>query len=163
MKTAFAAAAIALACAATGPQAAPADEPTLQRLLLCQDSWLDWKDDDSRMGPLVRYFETSFNRAPRGGAFTPKAPMQVLGHSVVQVYPQNVGMGVGFSLVVDVGFAQARAGMEQQLGRPMSCTTSDGMRACELRLDDKKTAMLVTGLNGNAPTSLVGCYYFYAQ
>lgn len=82
---------------------------------------------------------------------------------MTQVYPQSVGMGVGFSMVIDTGFAQARAAVEQQLGKPMTCTTGDGMRACEARIGEKKTAMLITGQNGNAKSSLVGCYYFYQQ
>jgi hypothetical protein len=58
---------------------------------------------------------------------------------------------------------QARAAIERQLGQPMTCTASDGARTCEIQLDDKKTALLMTGQNGTAKTSLVGCYYFYEK
>jgi len=155
-----------LAALAGTPAAHAAVEPApqLQRLALCQDSWLDWKDDDARMARFASHFENRFDRSPQGdGGFAPKAPTQALGVAVTQVYPQSVGMGVGFSLVVAADFAQARSSIEQQLGKPMTCQTSDGMRACELPLGPKKTAMLITGDNGRAKTSLVGCYYFYQQ
>lgn len=164
MKTlALAIAAATFAGIAAGPTAHAADEPQLQRLALCQDSWFDWKDDDARMARFASYFESRFERNPQGDAFAPKTPMQALGHAVTQVYPQSIGMGVGFSLVVNADFAQVRAAIEQQLGKPMTCTTSDGMRSCELKLGPKKTALLMTGQNGPAKTSLVGCYYFYQQ
>ena len=153
----------ALACVPT-TQAAMEPAPQLQRLALCQDSWFDWKDDDARMARFASHFENRFDRSPQGdGGFAPKAPTQALGFAVTQVYPQSVGMGVGFSLVVNADFAHARSSIEQQLGKPMTCQTSDGMRACELPLGPKKTAMLITGDNGQARTSLVGCYYFYQQ
>jgi len=37
------------------------------------------------------------------------------------------------------------------------------MRACEFQLGANRTAMLITGKNGQARTSLVGCCYFYQQ
>lgn len=137
--------------------------PSIQRLALCQDSWLDWKDDSARMAEFVRFIDTQLEAGAGDGAFTPKAPLTALEQSVTQVYPQSVGMGVGFSLVVDAGPAQVRPAIEQQLGKPMTCSTSEGVRACEVKLGPKKTAMLMTGLNGQARTSLLGCFYFYQQ
>jgi hypothetical protein len=163
MKTLALALAATLAGIAAGPTAHAADEPQLQRLALCQDSWLDWKDDEARMARFASHFESRFERSPQGDAFAPKAPVQALGRTVTQVYPQSVGMGVGFSLVVNADFAQARAAIEQQLGKPMNCTTGEGVRSCELKLGPKKTALLMNGQNGQAKTSLVGCYYFYQQ
>ena len=163
MKTLAPLIALAIAALATARTAHAADEPQLQRLALCQDSWYDWKDDDTRMARFAGYFESRFERSPQGDAFAPKSPMLALSHAVAQVYPQSVGMGVGFSLVVNADFAQARAAIEQQLGKPMSCTTGEGVRSCELKLSPKKTALLMNGQNGQAKTSLVGCYYFYQQ
>jgi len=163
MKTLAPLIALAIAALATARTAHAADEPQLQRLALCQDSWYDWKDDDTRMARFAGYFESRFERSPQGDAFAPKSPMLALSHAVTQVYPQSVGMGVGFSLVVNADFAQARAAIEQQLGKPMTCATSDGVRSCELKLGPKKTALLMNGQNGQAKTSLVGCYYFYQQ
>jgi len=155
---------LALATAASAGTAVAADDPTLQRLALCQDSWFEWKDDEARTKRYVADVERRFEPIPQGaGAFRPKAPVHALGYSIAQLYPQSVGMGVGFSLIVQADFAQARAAIERQLGQPMTCTASDGARACEIQLDDKKTALLMTGQNGTAKTSLVGCYYFYEK
>lgn len=164
MKPLALATAITLAALASTPVAHAANDPQLQRLALCQDSWFDWKDDDARMARFASVFESRFDRSPQGdGGFAPKSPVQVVGLAVTQVYPQSIGMGVGFSLVVNADFAQARSSIEQQLGKPMKCSTSDGMRACELAVGEKKTATLVTGQNGQDRSSLVGCYYFYQQ
>ena len=149
--------------AAAPPTAAAADDTQFQRLALCRDSWLDWKSDDAKMSALVDYFETRLVRDRKGAGGSPKASTQVLGLPVIKVYPQSVGMGVGFSLVVDAEFSRARAAIEQQLGKPMACAASDGMRSCDLSVGAQRTAILMTGENGNAKTSLVGCYYYYEK
>jgi hypothetical protein len=152
----------AIAVASSAVQAASDDLP-LQRLALCQDSWVDWKDDAPRMARFSNTFNTRFNRSAQGDAFIPRQPSQVLGRAITHAYPQSVGMGVGFSLVINSDFGTARAAIEQQLGKPMRCSTSDGVRSCELQLGEQKTALLMTGQNGQADTSLVGCYYFYEK
>ena len=152
-----------LAALAGSADARVADDAQLQRLALCQDSWQDWKDDAVRMQRFESYFETRFDRSASDDAFTPKVPTNVLGSSVMQVYPQSVGMGVGFSLTVSADHARVRAGIEQQLGKPMTCATSDGVRSCEIELGSKRTAVLMTDQDGRAQSSLVGCYYFYQQ
>ena len=97
------------------------------------------------------------------GAFAPKSLKSVLGWSAAQVCPRSVGTGARFSLAVNVDHERARAGIEQQLGKPMTCATGDGVRSCEVKLGSKKTAVLLTDLNGRAQSSLIGCYYFYLQ
>lgn len=154
---------LALATATVGSAHAADNNTQLQRLATCQDSWLDWKNDAQRMKRLSDEIETRYTPADEGGAFTPKTPTTALGLNVAQVYPQSVGMGVGFSVLVNAGFAQARQSLEKQLGKPMQCSTSEGMTACSLALSAKKTAMLMTGENGKGKSSLIGCYYFYAQ
>ena len=163
MKTSAITLAAALVAFIAIGDAQAAGAPSFERLALCHDSWLDWKDDAARMGAFGSHLEGQFTRSPGDGSFVPRAPLQVLGHSVTQVYPQSVGMGVGFSLVVSTGFAQARSAIGKQLGQSMSCSTSDGVRSCEIKLGEKKTAILMTGQNGQAKTSLMGCYYFYQQ
>jgi len=140
-----------------------AEDPTLLRLSTCQDSWLEWKNEPARIARFADTFERQFTPAKEPAAFEPKAPMTMLGHSVVHVFPQSVGMGVGFSVLVNAPFAQARQSFERQLGRPMQCSTSDGMKACELSLGEKKTAMLVAADSPGSKTTLLGCYYYYAQ
>ena len=158
-------AAIALASAALSiAQAADAPAFPLQRLALCQDSWLEWKDDATRMRGLASQLEAQYKpNAQGGGAYDPKASTQLLGWQVTQVYPQSVGMGVGFSALVNADFATARAGVEKATGKKLSCSTSDGFTACEGKLAEKKTITLMTGDNGKGKTSLVGCYYYYEK
>ena len=164
MKTYALALAATLASIAVAPQAiAAADEPQLQRLALCQNSWLESKNDDVRMKRFANFFETRFDQSAEGDAFTPKSPIKVLGHDATRVYPQSVGMGVGFSVLIDAGFTEARANVERQLGKSMTCATSEGVRSCEVELGAKKTVVLMTGQSGAAKTSLVGCFYFYQQ
>lgn len=152
-----------LACAAiaAGPASA-ADEPMLKRFGTCQESWHDWQEGDPRQAQFVRDVEGRLDRRDDGAAFTPKSPMTVFGLAVSQVYPQSVGMGVGFSMIVDADFAESRRAFEKQLGRPMTCVVSDGLPACELQLGVRKTAVLMTD-DPRRKTTLAGCYYFFQQ
>ena len=142
--------------------AVAADEQPLERLASCQDSWLDWKDNAPRISAYRQYIEMRLKRDDDGPAFAPKTPAGVFGLAVTQVYPQSIGMGVGFSVLVDADLPTARRLYEKQLGRPMTCHTSDGMTSCELVLGDRKTALVMAEAGAGRPT-LAGCYYFYAQ
>jgi hypothetical protein len=157
------AAAGALLTVAAAHTAMAAEEPSLQALATCQDSWFEWKNDAARMAHFADYMRTRFVPGEGGDAYSPKVKTMALGYQVSQVYPQSVGMGLGFSMVVQANFAQARQAMEKQLGRTMTCSISDGVEACEIQLGEKKTAVLMTGNGGKAATSLLGCYYFYQQ
>ncbi len=163
MKTLAISLAALLAALAGSADVRAADDPQMQRLVLCQDKWFDWKDDAVRMARFGNLFETQYEESTSDGAFAPKSPTSVFGWSIAQVYPQSVGMGVGFSLTVSTDHTRARALIEQQLGKPMNCATSEGVRSCAIELGNKRTAMLITGQNGGAQTSLIGCYYFYQQ
>lgn len=153
---------LAVVICATPALAAPADDPTLQRLATCQDSWLDWKDGNPRMTQYVEFVKTRLQRQDDRSAFTPKSAMTVAGLPIEQVFPQSVGMGVGFSAIVHADFATTRRGFEKQLGKPMTCKTTAEGTGCELEIGDRKTAMLMTDDPRSART-LVGCYYFYQQ
>lgn len=163
MKILLVALAAMLAGIKTSHAVQSADGMQLQRLALCQESWHDWEDGDVRTTRFVSYLESHFDRSPQGDAFTPKFEAKVLGYAVTQVYPQSVGMGAGFSLLIDANFIQARGGIERQLDKPMTCLSSDGIRSCELKLGLKKTALLMTAQNGHANTSLIGCYYLFQK
>src|SRR5204862_74620 len=60
---------------------------------------------------------------------------------VTQVYPESVGMGVGFSVMVGANFEQTKKRLEQKIGKPLNkCEPpSDNMRTCELTIGPKKT------------------------
>jgi hypothetical protein len=153
---------IALLMATTVPGIA-ADEPQLQRLATCKDSWFVWKNDEARTASYVDFIKPRFVPTEQRGAFTPKAPTTVFGLQVTQVFPGTVGMAVGFSMVVNADFAKARKIFEKQLGHSMKCESGDGMKTCEFQIEDKRTAILMAEDNGNAKTSLIGCYYFYEK
>lgn len=162
MKTLLFASGIALFLTTVAPAIA-ADEPQLGRLATCKDSWFEWKDDAARQAAYADFIHARFVPTGHGGAYTPKAPTTVFGLQVVQVFPGTVGMAVGFSMVVNADFAKARKIFEKQLGHPMKCESGDGMKTCEFPIAEQKTAMLMAEDNGNAKTSLIGCYYFYEK
>jgi hypothetical protein len=82
-----------------------------------------------------------------------------------QVYPESVGMGVGFSVMVGANFEQTKKRLEQKIGKPLNkCEPpSDNMRTCELTIGPKKTLLLVAEDPPKTTTTLFGCYYFYAK
>jgi len=152
----------ALLCAAAAPAGAAGDA-LVQRMTLCQDSWLDWKNDEARVNRFVTEVESRFSHTGRGPSLTPKMPTQAFGLPVAQLFPQNVGMALGFSVIVNADFTQARRSLEGQLGRPMKCESSDGERACELKVGEKKTVVLMSEDNGKAKQTLLGCFYYYER
>jgi hypothetical protein len=142
-----------------------ADNSAIERLATCQDSWFEWKSSDpARLQSFVSRFKADFSPTGDGGAYKPNSSLTVAGLPVAQVYPESVGMGVGFSLIVDVTFDTAKAALEKRLGKLMKCEApSDNMRACELEIGEKKTVALMAEDNPKAAKTLIGCYYFYEK
>jgi hypothetical protein len=90
--------------------------------------------------------------------------MTIDGLKVSQVFPGSVGMGLGFSVLVDASFDVAKQALERKLGMPLGdCETGDGMRTCELSIAEQRTVMLASNDPPNDKTTLVGCYYFYEK
>ena len=90
--------------------------------------------------------------------------MAIDGLKVTQLFPESVGMGVGFSVLVDATFDTARQALEPKLGKPLrQCESGDGMRICELPIAEQRTVMLMSGDPPNDRTTLVGCYYLYEK
>ena len=157
-------AAAALSSSVTGlPSGNETEDAYLGQLATCQDSWFDWKDDDRRMGQFADRFNTNYTRIEEEAAFLPKVPGKVLGFPVVKVYPQSVGMGVGFSLQLDGQFAKMRNEVESRLGKPLECSDSDGMTSCGVELAENRTVMLTASGDGAGAVNLLGCYYFYEK
>ena len=142
-----------------------ADEPRVENLALCRDSWLDWKKTDpAKSDGFVAFFGSAFTHNGNDAFFTPKSAMTVAGLKVTQVFPQSLGMGLGFSVVVDARFDVARQALEQKLGKPLrQCETGEGMRTCELEIADQRTVMLMAGDPPNDRATLAGCYYLYEK
>jgi hypothetical protein len=140
-----------------------AADDLIERLATCQDSWLDWKQDDARMRTFAKAFQSAF--AEKDRKWMAKSKIQVAGLPVLQAFPQNLGMGVGFSVIVDAPFDRARAAVEKIVGQPIAtCDSADGMRTCELQIATKRSVTLLSGTDPKSPAqTLVGCYYYYEK
>jgi len=133
---------------------------------LCQDSWLEWKErDPARLQRYVDAIHTNFSRDGNNAWVTPKSPQTVAGLPVLQVYPESVGMGVGFSVLVGTTLDRAKKIIEQKLGRSFGkCEPpSDNIRGCDMKIGDRKTIGVISEDNDKATKVLVGCFYFYAK
>jgi hypothetical protein len=72
-------------------------------------------------------------------------------------------MGVGFSLQLDGQFAEIRSEVEGRLGKPLECSSSDGMTSCGVELGQNKTVTPTAFGDGADAISLLGCYYYYEK
>lgn len=142
-----------------------ADDDALLRMALCKDSWADWqKSDPAKLTAFADHFHTQFSRHANDPYFLPKRSSSVLGFSISQAVPGNVGMGVGFSLTVDATFGEARAAIERALGKKLqNCEAGEGMRNCELEVAAQRTVTLMSEDRPGSRHTLIGCYYFYEK
>jgi len=136
----------------------------IERLATCQDSWRDWKDDPVQSKKMADLFNSTFVNPGKDGSFTPKQKVLVVGLPVLQVYPESVGMGVGFSVVLDASFDDARAHAEKAIGKTLSqCENGDGMRTCGLEIAKERTITLLAGEHDTRKRALLGCFYVYEK
>jgi hypothetical protein len=93
-----------------------ADNPGIERLAMCQDSWFEWKSSDpARLQKFVESFQSDFSQKEASDAFfVPKSSQTVAGLPVAQVFPESVGMAVGFSVVVNANFDKTRTSLEKK-------------------------------------------------
>ena len=159
---------ILIAAALSSPSAGlppgnDAEDRSLGQLATCQDSWYSWKDDDVRMGQYIDRFNANFTRMEEEPAFLPKKPGSVLGFPLVKVYPQSVGMGVGFSVQLGGQFANIRGEVEHRLGKTLECSNSDGMTSCGVELGEHKSLTLTAFGDGADAINLLGCFYYYEK
>jgi len=142
------------------------NNPGIERLATCQDSWFEWKSGSpAQLTAFIDRFQSEYARHGNSAFFDPKSPQTVFGLPVAQVAPDSIGMGVGFSVLVNAPFEKTRAALEKRLGKPIrKCEPpSDNMRGCELEIGPKKTILMLTEDNPKATTTLFGCYYFYEK
>lgn len=136
----------------------------LERMATCKDSWLEWGNDESRVGAFRDGFRRQFKEADSGGYFVPISRVTLLGMTVARVYSSTIGMARGFSVAVEAPFDTTKKDIEKSLGTPLKqCETSDGMRTCNLTIAEKKTVMLMADATGKEKTTLIGCFYFYEK
>jgi hypothetical protein len=141
------------------------DNLSIERLATCQDSWLDWKQSNPvQMQNFVNAFQSDFLRNGNDPFFVPKSSQAVAGLPVAQVFPQSVGMGVGFSVMVNANFDKTKTTVEKKIGKSLKqCESGENMRTCALEIGEKKTIMLMAGDNPKSTKTLLGCYYFYEK
>jgi hypothetical protein len=133
-------------------------------MAVCQDSWLDWGADDTRVAAFRDGFRAQFKEAASGGYFVPTAAATLLGMKVARVYSSTIGMARGFSVAVEAPFDVAKKNVEKTIGKTMKhCDSGDGMRTCELEIAEKRTVTLMADATGKEKTTLVGCFYFYEK
>ena len=142
-----------------------AGDAGLERLATCSDSWRDWqKTNDPRMPVFAAHLRGDFTQKQGDAFITPKTAMSIAGLRVLQVYPESVGMGVGFSVTIAATFGDAKKAFETRLGKKLAhCETSDGMTSCELQLGPERTFTLMSSDKPNDPQTLAGCYYYYER
>jgi hypothetical protein len=146
------------------PLGARAAGSLVERLATCQESWYDYRDDPDKMNTFVKTLDGVFRESSQDQSLVPKGRVTVAGLAVVQAFPESVGMAVGFSVVVDAPFDQAKAAVEKVSRKTLAgCQTSDGMRACGIEIAPKRTLTLLTGENGKGRNTLIGCHYFYEK
>src|SRR5262245_45835925 len=127
-------------------QAPPAVDTAIERLATCQDSWRDWRDDPAQSQKIGELFTSAFVQSGKDGSFAPKGKVSVVGLPVLLVYPESVGMGVGFSTVLEASFDTALEHVEKATGKKLGeCETSDGMRTCGLEIAKERTITLMAG------------------
>jgi hypothetical protein len=152
------------AAGAAQKTARPSGSFPLEQLATCQESWLDWKEDPVRTARFGDGFRAQFQQREGEAFFTPIAKPTAMGLPVTRAYPSSVGMGVGFSIMVDAPFDKAKAAVEKSIGKPLTkCETGEGMRTCELSIAEKKTLMLLADATGKLQSTLVGCFYYYEK
>jgi hypothetical protein len=156
-----------LACLVFGvaPQGTSGSPFNLERLATCQDSWFEWKDDQARMTALVAGLRAAYHQQQDTDAFVvPDEKTTLLGMPVLRVFPNSIGMGVGFSVMVSGSFDAARKAVEGVMHKPLGqCETSDEMRTCALEIAEKKSLLLLGDSSGKSKEVLVGCFYFYEK
>jgi hypothetical protein len=142
-----------------------ADDDAITRMALCRDSWVEWTKTEPKTFEKFRdHVVGRFTPHDNDPYWLPKTSVSVLGLNVAQLFPESVGMGVGFSLTVDAPFDKARAVMEKAIGKALQhCETGDDMKTCEFQIATQRTAMVMAEDSPKSHQTLIGCYYFYEK
>ncbi len=152
-------------CLVAAAPARAADNPGVERLATCQDSWFEWKQSSpGQLQKLAEEFRAAFVQKGNDPFLVPRASQSIAGLPIARVFPESVGMGVGFSVIVDANFDTAKAAIERRSGRPFKkCENGDNMRTCAIEVAEKKTITLMAEDDPKSTQTLVGCYYFYEK
>lgn len=156
-------------CLGTAALATPAEavEPndSLQRMVTCQDSWLEFERDPRRAERIIDVLETHFRPNGRPSMLVPRNGAKLMGYPIVDITPENVGIGLGFGVTVKAPLEEVRKSYETALGRKMNeCKREEeGMTVCTVEIARQKTAMLITPTKRPEVGTLMGCFYKYER
>jgi hypothetical protein len=140
------------------------DDIRIERLTTCQDSWLEWKNNPSKLKDFSKYINSAFVEKENSSFLVPTSEKSVFGLRVVQLFPESIGMAVGFSVVVEADFKTTRDTLEKRLGKSFKkCETGENMLTCELGIGEKKTILLLSEEDGKIVKTLFGCFYYYEK
>lgn len=163
MKNAISATLLAV-CLSSALNVQATEDSNLLQMTTCQDSWLDWKQDPVKLENFRMGLESRFKQNGNDGSYSPIKASTLLGQKVSLVYPQSVGTGLGYSVIVEAGFEPVKKRLEKNIGKPLGqCGVADGMKSCEHKIGEKKTIVLMEGIRGKNPQTLLGCYYYYEK
>ena len=141
-----------------------ADDKLFLSLATCQESWLDWKNIPPKIGPYKDRINSDLKRVEGTAGYTPLKPLTLLDFNVAEVYPGSVGMGLGFSVVVNAEFDRVKASLEKQTGKRITeCSFHENTRDCGYPLAERKTLTLTEVTKGTSAKTLFGCYYYYEK
>jgi hypothetical protein len=147
-----------------GARVRGAQELTFDQLATCKVSWLEAKDDPTRLQPLGDALDADFTKKQGEPFFVPKKKMTVLGLPLLRLFPENVGMALGFSVMVSADFETAKKALETAAGVALTdCQNGEGVRTCGHQLAEKKTLMMMAPASGTPKETLFGCYYYYEK
>ena len=157
--------ALALLMGGVAPQGTSDSPFNLERLATCRDSWFEWKDDQARMTAIVAGLQAAYHQQQDTDAFVvPNQKTTLLGLPVLRVFPNSIGMAVGFSVMVSGSFDAAKKAVEGTIHKPLGkCEANDEMRTCSLEIAEKKALLLLGDSNGKSKEVLVGWFDFYEK
>ena len=141
-----------------------ADDKLFLDLATCQESWLEWKNIPQKMNPFKERVNSELKQTEGTAGYTPLKPMSLLGFNLVEVYPGSVGMGLGFSVVVNAEFEKVKASLEKQTGQRITeCSVHENTRDRGYSLAERKTLTVTEVAKGKDAKTLFGCYYYYGK
>lgn len=152
---------LSIATATLSPVGSAAEpQDTLMRMVTCQDSWYDWKDDESRMDAFAATLEAHFREGQSRGVLVPSRPATLMDFEIVETTPASLGIGIGFAVTVKGPASEVRRKYEAALGRKLSaCQQDEGLSVCSENIASEKSAMLMTPTRRPEVGTLVGCFY----
>ena len=164
MNTFFSTTALLTMLGISGFAHAAEPQDTLSRMASCQESWMDMRNDAVRGQKFADVIQAHFVQDDRAPTWKPRQPMTWLGHPVIEITPQSIGMALGFAVTVKAVSDGVKPAYEKLVGQPLAnCEKSDGALTCDLQIAKQRTAMLMAPLTKPERGTLLGCFYFYEK